>query len=224
MKTSTEYSNVFRAMALARTEMPPITMDANNPYFKSKYSSLGEILKTIQPTLDKYKLSIVSTLEGDGVNYVGITTRVTHYESGEWVESTAYIPLKGGSDKTQLAQVAGIDFSYLRRYSINAMFNLISEEDVDGNIYGYEKPPKTISRHPVKADKPKAKRNEPAEEKVADKSDEYEEEFTHLFNKAVALGNAKEDLPKPKKDMTEKDWIEALAEITIIVKESEEGE
>lgn len=233
MKTSAEYRKVFEAVAQARSKMPAIIMDANNPYFKSKYASLGEILRTIQPTLDEHKLGIVSTLEGDGVGCVGITTRIVHTESGEWIESSAMVPLKGGSDKTQVVQVAGIDFSYLRRYTINAMFNLYAEEDTDGNL-GYERPAKQVRRpekpsRPVKA----TKRNDPkeeveeadeAEDAEENKLEDYIEEFTHLYNKARALGNEKENLPAPGKNPTETEMLEKIAEISLIIKESEEGE
>lgn len=233
MKTSTTFQKVFEAMAQARTEMPAIAMDADNPYFKSKYAPLGTIMTTIQPTLDKYKLSIVHTLEGDGVT-AGVTTRVTHYESGEWIESTAVVPLKGASEKTQIVQVAGIDFTYLRRYNINAMFNLIAEEDTDGNL-GYERPAKQVYRpnqKPSVKAKVKAKRNEPiepdepedepeGEETEEDKIASYEAEFETLYNRARALGNEKDDLPKPEKSMTALKWLEKIAEISLIIKESE---
>ena len=229
MKTSLEYKQVTRAMALARAEMPAIVMDADNPYFKSRYASLGAILATIQPFLDKYELSIISVPEGDGVN-VGITTRVSHFESGEWVEATVLVPLKGASDKTQIVQVAGIDFSYLRRYTINALFNLYAEEDTDGNL-GYEKPPKQVSRPVVKASRnnpakvgAKAVKETKVEEPVS-KLSEYLEEFGHKWNKARGLGEEEDNLPKlsAKDAQDEMVVLEKIAELDILLKEAEDN-
>lgn len=223
MKTSVQYQKVVEAMAKARSEMPAIVMDANNPYFKSKYATLGAILSTIQPILDKHKLSIISSPEGDGT-FVGVTTRVSHFESDEWVEATVMVPLKGATDKTQIVQVAGIDFSYLRRYSINALFNLYAEEDTDGNL-GYEKPPRQVQR-PVKTqNRVKASKNEPVEpEEEVDPVAALLEEFAHLYNKARGLGNEKKDLPVPSKEPTEQEMLEKIAEISMIIKASEEDD
>lgn len=225
MLTSINFQKITEAMAKARSEMPTITMDTDNTYFKSRYASLGAIMTTIQPVLDKYELSIIHTLEGDGTN-VGVTTRVSHYTSGEWIESHVMVPLKI-TDKGQIVQVAGIDFTYLRRYNINGMFNLISEDDTDGNM-GYERPPRQVERKTsfksgsTKSTKPAKSAKAHREEPTGSDKNELLAEFEYKFEKAMKLGNAVEDLPKINEVPSEPELIEALAELNIILKESEE--
>lgn len=215
MKSSIEIKNISEALIKAQSEFPPVAFDSNNPYFKSRYASLGAVLSTVRPILIKHGLGIIQLPYSENGN-VGVTTRLLH-TSGEWYEETVTIPLKSSSEKVQIAQAAGIVITYLRRYSISAVLGLYSEEDTDGGMNdGYEKPPKQLKA------RVKAKRNEPVEE--VEEEESLVDQFGHMWNKARALGNEEGDLPKLKKSDGEKEIIEKLAELAIIIKNSEEGE
>ena len=58
---------------------------AENPFFKSKYAPLSDILKRMRPLLTKHQLSVIQSAAGDGENVV-ITTMLMHV-SGEWIEA-----------------------------------------------------------------------------------------------------------------------------------------
>lgn len=118
------------ALVAAIAEMPALEMDGRNPYFKSKYTTLGAIISATREVLARHGLAVTqqvtSSPEGDAV---GINTVILH-ESGQsmsW-EAVVKIPLE-----TNPGQEAGKLITYLRRYSLAAALNLYSDEDIDAN-------------------------------------------------------------------------------------------
>ena len=100
---------------------------AENPFFKSKYAPLNDILTLVRPLLSKQGLSIVQAPSGDGENII-LTTILIH-NSGEYIEFPELV-LK--ADKPT-AQGAGSAITYARRYAISAILGINSEDDDDGN-------------------------------------------------------------------------------------------
>src|SRR5699024_5628712 len=100
---------------------------ATNPFFKSKYAPLNDVLNTVRPILSKHGLSVLQAPHTEGEN-VTITTILMH-ESGEWIESP---PLSLKMDKVT-AQGAGSAITYARRYALSAVLGISSEDDDDGN-------------------------------------------------------------------------------------------
>ena len=107
--------------------MPAVQMDSKSYY--GKYATLGAVIDTTKPIMEKYGLSISQfATSKDGA--VGVTTVLIH-TSGEWMSSTITLPLVEEDRKT-MAQIAGSVISSLRRYSWAAVLGLYSDEDVDG--------------------------------------------------------------------------------------------
>ena len=100
---------------------------AENPFFKSKYAPLNDILTLVRPLLSKQGLSIVQAPSGDGEHII-LTTILIH-NSGEYIEFPELV-LK--ADKPT-AQGAGSAITYARRYAISAILGINSEDDDDGN-------------------------------------------------------------------------------------------
>jgi hypothetical protein len=125
---SDSIASIAKALSQAQGEITPAEMDSVNPFLKNKYASLGSVTKAIQPILKKYGLSYTQIVEGEGGN-IGVTTVLMH-ESGEWIES--HISMSLGEEKGKsLAQAAGGIITYLRRYSLSALFGVYAEEDTD---------------------------------------------------------------------------------------------
>ena len=96
--------------------------EADNPYFKSKYLALDDLLTGLKPVLEKYKVLIThSTHE----KYV--VTSVIDIESDEFVSSA--FPIQEGIDP----QKVGSAITYGKRYNLGQIFNIITDEDDDGN-------------------------------------------------------------------------------------------
>ena len=100
---------------------------ATNPFFKSKYAPLSDVLNAVRPILSKNGLSVLQSPSGDGEHII-VTTTLIH-SSGEWIESPELV-LK--ADKAT-AQGAGSAITYARRYALSAILGISSEDDDDGN-------------------------------------------------------------------------------------------
>ena len=117
MNKSNTLSKIAGAIAKAQAEMPVVKFDAQNPFLKNKYATLGAVIETARPILAKHELAIVQSPVSN-VDQIGITTLITH-SSGEWLEDTIFIAAQDGKGLSS-AQNAGVVISYLRRYSLQA--------------------------------------------------------------------------------------------------------
>lgn len=127
MKMSESVANIATALAKFQAEVKNPANTAANPFFKSKYAPLSDILNLVRPLLSKHGLSIVQMPSGDGEN-ITVATLLLH-ESGEWIEAC---PLTLRADKTT-AQGAGSAITYGRRYAMSALLGISSEDDDDGD-------------------------------------------------------------------------------------------
>lgn len=127
MQKSESLSNLAKALASFQSEVKNPANTANNPFYKSKYAPLPDILNDVRPLLAKHGLSILQAPSGDGEKII-ITTLLMH-ESGEWIETC---PLILKAEKVT-AQGAGSAITYGRRYALAAVLGLSSEDDDDGN-------------------------------------------------------------------------------------------
>lgn len=123
MNTSTEIKNIAAALVGFHKEVGIIKKDAKNPFFKSKYASLSQILETIDEPLTNNGLAIVQFPEGQ----YGLCTRLVH-TSGEWLE--ACYTMKPTKDTPQ---DLGSAITYQRRYAVGAILSLNIDDDDDGN-------------------------------------------------------------------------------------------
>ena len=130
MNKSTSISKIAGAIAKAQAEMPVVKFDAQNPFLKNKYATLGAVIETARPILAKHELAIVQSPVSN-VDQIGITTLITH-SSGEWLEDTIFIAAQDGKGLSS-AQNAGVVISYLRRYSLQAFLNMYADEDTDAH-------------------------------------------------------------------------------------------
>ena len=130
MNKSNTISKIAGAISKAQAEMPVVKFDAQNPFLKNKYATLGAVIETARPILAKHELAIVQSPVSN-VDQIGITTLITH-SSGEWLEDTIFIAAQDGKGLSS-AQNAGVVISYLRRYSLQAFLNMYADEDTDAH-------------------------------------------------------------------------------------------
>lgn len=148
---SQEQDKVCSALCAAQAEMPAAEFDSSNPYFKSRYASLGAVISASQPVLKAHGLAVFQPSETDGTT-VKVHTRIVH-TSGQWLDGgTLTIPI-GEPKGNSLVQEVGKIVTYLRRYGWSSAIGMYADEDTDGNDH---KPPakeKTVT-YPVKPEKP----------------------------------------------------------------------
>ena len=128
MNKSESIVEISKAMAKFHEEVKQPMKDADNPFFKSRYVPLENVVEAITTTASKNGLSFVQWALNDENGRVGVATMLIH-ESGEWIE---FDPVHMKADK-ETAQGAGALISYLKRYSLSAVFGITSDKDDDAN-------------------------------------------------------------------------------------------
>ena len=128
MNKSESIVEISKAMAKFQAEVKQPFKDANNPFFKSKYVPLESVVESITSIAPKHGISFVQWASNDENGRVGVSTMIMH-TSGEYIE---FDPVYMNADKNT-AQGAGALISYLKRYSLSAVFGITSDQDDDGN-------------------------------------------------------------------------------------------
>jgi hypothetical protein len=143
MTKSQSITNLARAVLVFRSKVDKIKKDANNPFFKSKYASLPNVLEGIELPLRESGLVFLQF----PTNGNGLTTTLIHAESGEFMEDTfetqpvpEYSKEKGPdgtiiwrSEPYVSPQGMGSAITYARRYALASILALNIDHDDDGN-------------------------------------------------------------------------------------------
>lgn len=126
---SAELKDLFSALAKAQGEMQAAGRNSENPYFKSSYADLAEVVRVSRVPLSKNALSVTQTIlpNDDGQN---ILHTILAHSSGQWIESRMRI-MPSKPDVQSLASY----ITYLRRYAYAAIVGVVvSGEDDDAEV------------------------------------------------------------------------------------------
>lgn len=125
---TTTITNLSKALATFHSLVGKIKKDAKNPFFKSNYASLSNILEEISEPLQG--AGLVITQFPDGGNLV---TMLIHAESGEYISSEYHMPIAKQNDP----QAVGSAISYARRYAITSVLSLNIDDDDANRATGH---------------------------------------------------------------------------------------
>ena len=109
-------------------------LDGNNPFFKSKYTTLAQALLAVQPATEfglchTHLNDFVITPEGEIITIV--ITKLMHVSGDEPLVSRFPVPKIPGNVKNA-HQEAGSAQTYARRYGLLSVYGLANDDD-DGN-------------------------------------------------------------------------------------------
>lgn len=125
METDTAKLAFLKALNKVQGLLEPAKKDSLNPHFKSRYASLASVNEAVMGPISEAGFVLLS----GGVDINGVPhLRTTLYHIGGHSESFDYPLIK----VTENPQHVASSFTYARRYSICALFNLSTEDD-DGN-------------------------------------------------------------------------------------------
>lgn len=126
MIRSDELEALSAALSAAQGEFEAIAKTDNNPFFKSKYAPLPEVIAAATPVLVKHGLAV---WQGSDVDDQGeLLWTVVLHSSGQFLGSSARLrPVKNDP------QAQGSAVTYQRRYQYMAALGLVADEDDDGN-------------------------------------------------------------------------------------------
>lgn len=120
--------SIYRKLHSAKKEIGAISKDSRNPFFKSKYFDINQLLEHTEPILQKHDLLCLQPIL-DGV----VTSQIIDVETGEKVESG--IALTNITDP----QKRGSEVTYYRRYTLASLLGMQAEDD-DANKASRKKP------------------------------------------------------------------------------------
>lgn len=128
MKMSENIAELAKSFAAAQAELKNPYNTADNPFYKSKYAPLPDLLNITRPVLAKHGLSIIQSPATDENGNTGVETMILH-SSGQYILFEPYFLKPSKIDP----QTAGGAITYARRYALNAALGISGEEDDDGN-------------------------------------------------------------------------------------------
>lgn len=130
---SDDLNELATALAKAQSEIEVAGRKETNPFFKSKYADLAELIKVSRPALTKNGLAVMQQITTDMDAMTWLHTLLVH-TSGQWIETRMrVIPVKND------VQSFGSCITYLRRYCYAALINIaVADEDDDGEAAVYD--------------------------------------------------------------------------------------
>lgn len=147
IKTSEKTTELFKALAQFQQDVKQPKKDANNPFFKSKYVPLENVVDVIHEAGAPLGLYEATYPVQEG-GLVGVGVIITH-SSGQFIEFPPIMLKPSKNDP----QGYGAAMTYARRYALSAAFGIASETDDDANsISPQNQPkPKKVSKTQVSA-------------------------------------------------------------------------
>lgn len=128
MNKSESIAKLAGALAKAQSEFPVIGKDSSG--YNYKYASLDKVIDAVRPVLTKNELSFVQMPgTSEHIDQISLTSMLIH-SSGEYLEETMTIPVPQVG-KANAAQCYGAGLTYARRYSLEGMLGITSQEDTD---------------------------------------------------------------------------------------------
>lgn len=119
---------IYKKLFKITSTMDKMKKDTENPFFKSRYFDVNQLLEAVRPALIAEDLLLLQPIENGAVG-----TRIIDVESGDSVE--AFIPLPDIQDPQKI----GSAVTYYRRYTLQSLLGIEAEDD-DANLAAGNKP------------------------------------------------------------------------------------
>lgn len=192
LKKSESIQNLSKAMAEFQKSIKQPLKDANNPFFKSQYVPLENVVEAITETGSPLGISFMQFASSDETGSIEVATLVMH-STGEYIEFPP-VRMKPESNKPQ---AVGSAITYAKRYALSAIFGITSDKDDDGNeATGLNKP----------VDKqPKQQQKQQTQDEATGKIEKY---WTELEKLGV-------DVAEVKKYLCDKHKVGKLVDIPV---------
>lgn len=124
---SSETTELAKAMLKVQAELQPALKDRENTFSHSRYATLNSVMDACRDALINNGIWLTQYPVPVEAGHVGLATKLTHAESGQWQSSLMVMPLP----KTD-PQGYGSAITYSRRYALSALIGIVTEEDDDG--------------------------------------------------------------------------------------------
>lgn len=129
MNKSETIAKLAAALVKAQSELKAAKKDSANPFFKSKYADLNEVISVVKEPLLKNGIAFLQIVTVEGVE-----TTLLH-ESGEFISGVTPIVVAQANNP----QALGSAITYARRYGLQSIVGLESEDDDAESAMGRNK-------------------------------------------------------------------------------------
>ena len=127
------------ALVAAQADFSAVPKGSVNPFFKSKYAALPDVVQHTSPVLAKHGLAVTQFITEDDT----LTTMLIH-KSGQYIQGTMALHLVKDDPQAQ-----GSAVTYARRYSYMSVLGLVADDDDDGNSASKRLPVKETAHQRV---------------------------------------------------------------------------
>lgn len=122
--------------ALAKLQSELVSAKKDSSGYGYNYSDLATVIETAKPLLAKNNLAVSQLLGNGESNRIKITTILSH-SSGEYISSELEMDVPDMKNVND-AQKQGAAYSYGRRYALQGILNMASEDN-DASSSGFSK-------------------------------------------------------------------------------------
>jgi len=126
------------ALAKAQADFSAVPKGSVNPFFKSKYAALPDVVQHAGPVLAKHGLAISQFITYGDTDE--LTTILLH-TSGQYIVGTMRLHLVKDDPQAQ-----GSAVTYARRYAYMSALGLVADDDDDGNSASKRSAPKPAAK------------------------------------------------------------------------------
>ena len=133
MITSSDITELAAALVAAQAEFSAVPKGSANPFFKSKYAALPDVVAHAAPVLARHGLAVTQSISfvvgmAQGQTPIDTLTTTLLHKSGQYIENEMLLHLP-----KQDPQGQGSAVTYARRYSYMAILGLVADDDDDVN-------------------------------------------------------------------------------------------
>lgn len=125
--TSPEVTDLAKALIAVQHTLQPALKDRENLFNQSRYATLNSVMDSCRDALLAKGIWVTQYPVPAETGHIGLVTKLTHAESGQWQSSLLVMPLPKADP-----QGYGSAMTYGRRYALSAMLGMVTEDDDDG--------------------------------------------------------------------------------------------
>lgn len=122
---------IYSKIAAVKSEIGTLTKKSDNPFYKSKYLELSDLLEAVEPLLHANGLVLMQPIVDNAVR-----SEIYDIETGEVTMSSIKLP------EINDPQKLGSAITYFRRYTLQSLLSLQAVDD-DANITVKKPQPKS---------------------------------------------------------------------------------
>lgn len=142
MKTSESIKAIAPALLAAQQAIEAATKDAVNPHFKHKYADLQAVIGAVKEPLNDNGIVFLQALGYDPVATMALVETTLLHQTGEFISTTTPIYCAKPNDP----QAFGSGVTYSKRYALQALLGLPTEDDDAEPQNQKSKPPVDIAK------------------------------------------------------------------------------